>query len=128
MSKNVKVDFTSKMITVTKSFLKRAETPFSDEFQLLVALQKELPNFKLAVEKNRTQPKQFRPSYSQMKDYITFQPRSEELMEEFSEVRAMSRARSNPYMFVFKWFVEKFPMFASEHFDVRVDLNEACAA
>ena len=52
MSKNVKVDFTSKMITVTKSFLKRAETPFSDEFQLLVALQKELPNFKLAVEKN----------------------------------------------------------------------------
>ena len=49
-------------------------------------------------------------------------------MEEFSEVRTMSRARSNPYMFVLKWFIEKFPMFASEHFDVRVDLNEACAA
>ena len=114
MSKNVKVDFMNNTITVTKAFLKRAETPFTAEFKELVALQKELPSYKLAIQKGHSQNKQFRPTYSQMVDYITFQPRSEELMEEFHRVQVFGRTKGNAYMEVLHWFYSQFPEFQKE--------------
>lgn len=114
MSKNVKVDFMNNTILVTKTFLKYAETPFSEEFKELVALQKELPAYKLTVMKGRPQSKQFRPTYRQMMDYITFQPRSEELMEEFHRVQVFGRTKGNAYMEVLQWFNSQFPEFQRE--------------
>ena len=114
MSKNVKVDFMNNTILVTKTFLKRAETPFSEEFKELVALKRELPTYKLAIQKGHPQSKQFRPTYSQMVDYITFQSRSEELMEEFHRVQVFGRTKGNAYMEVLQWFNSRFPEFQGE--------------
>ena len=109
MSKNVKVDFMNNTINVTKTFLKRAETPFTAEFKELVALQKELPSYKLIIQKSSCQKKQFRPTYTMMMDFIAMQPMNDELMEEFMKVKAIRRRNGNAYMKTLRWFNAKFP-------------------
>lgn len=101
------VEFAIRTIIVTKTFLKKASTPFTEEYRMLTKLMEQHPDFRIEVKRSSPR-RRFMPSYSTMLNFIQWQDNAEELMVEFDSIRHVSQMERNPYMVVRNWFVEKF--------------------
>lgn len=108
-NRNCKVDFTTNRIIVSRKFLENSQKVYSEEFRTMIELQKMLPTFRIEVMTVRAnRPKA--PTYDQMRMFIEMQDDAEALLEEFQKMRMLGCATNNAYLFVLKWFKNRFEM------------------
>ena len=111
MRKNYEINFTTKTITITKSFSEKAQDFGSEEFKLYKQFQSELPDFSIVIPTPKARKKNGKITYDKMVKYITCQIDSTILLKRFTEIRELSKATSAPYNFVYKWFIATFPTY-----------------
>ena len=109
MNTNCVVRFDTRTLVVSRSFLKKASVPFSDEYDIMARLTKQHPDFNIEVKAAAPRKPQFMPTYNDMLDYIHRQNDSAKLVEEFDAVRQMARMYNSAYMHVRHWFLMRFP-------------------
>ena len=98
---------------VTKSFLKEAEVIGSDAFMTLVKLRNEHPGLKVKVReiaKNEDKISYEGLTYEYMEDFIKAQEgdNAGKALEEFEKTKELSKSYRAPYLFVRKWFLNKY--------------------
>ena len=112
MNTNCVVCFDTRTLLVSRSFLKKASVPFSDEYHMMKSLTEAHPDFRIEI-KHTYSPnyprKPFMPTYDNMLDFIHLQSNAEELLEEFESARQIGQMRRNAYMHVRRWFLTRFP-------------------
>lgn len=102
----MKINFMERYIMVTKKFLARASQPGSPEFQQMMQLRKDLPEFPLVmkvVRHNNTHLKGL--TYSYMEDVLTSDPAYADELSNFYTLRSAGFS----YGQISKWFLSQFP-------------------
>lgn len=107
MKKNVFViDFVAGEIKGSKSALKKAGNPKSDEYKELTAKMAAHPTFTVAEKESNENKNTYKGmNFQMMRNFISVQPNADELMAEFD--RAMEIA-DGKYPLVKKWFLDTF--------------------
>ena len=110
------IDHENKKIRLPKAFAKASGKYGSEEYKLLMKMKKDVPNYEVIVETTRKQPRDNYKglTYDYMERYIKTKANSEELMEEYFELRGIGTGydeiiRKASYVQVKKWFLAKFP-------------------
>lgn len=111
MKNGYKIDFASKTITVTKAFMKEAETYDSDAYNTLMILKADLPDMRIIAPKpTRKGRKRDNLTYANMITFIGCQNNAEILLKEFEQVKELASGQGgNAYQNVKKWFLATFP-------------------
>lgn len=111
MKKGYKIDFASKTISVTKAFMKEAETYDSDAYNTLMILKADLPDMRIVAPKaNRKGKKRDNLTYANMITFINCQNNAEILLKEFEKVKELASGQGgNAYQNVKRWFLATFP-------------------
>ena len=106
--KNYKIDFAANTVTVTKTFLRTAQTDInSAEFKTLTQLREMGLTI---IEKSAPRRKStHRATYAQMKVYISCLADANRYLAEFETVRLASLEKPNPYQHVCEWYEKTFP-------------------
>lgn len=107
-----KIDFGSETLYMNYTFAEAATNPTSAEYQLLKTLREDFPNMAVVVKSGREQKKAHhnkRLTYKNMETYIKAHANSDELLEVFETVKALSKPLASPYAYVHDWFVAQFP-------------------
>ena len=111
-----KIDFINNTMTITKTFERAANNPYSEEYKLVQKIRADFPTMQL-VRKASTAAKRPNPfkglTYAAMERYILCEG-SSELMSEFEKVRERSAIAPNPYLLVRDWFVQRFPEYMEQ--------------
>jgi hypothetical protein len=108
-NRNCKVDFTTNRIFVSRKFLENSQKIYSEEFRTMIELQKMLPTFRIeTMPCHSYRPKNL--SYNQMRMFIEMQDDADILLEEFQRMCMLGCATNNAYLFVLKWFKNRFEM------------------
>ena len=118
---SIAVDFMTKTITVSRTFLKASRKIGSPEFLLLKQLTEEMPSFSINLRAKAIYHKIFQPTYEWMCDYMKMQPDAQEAIDEFMYVRSLSRH----YSHVRAWFMEKYPNAVSPEDLYKVEMMAA---
>lgn len=112
MKNGYKMDFRNSTLTITKEFERRAMDTNSAEYATLTKLRADFPNLRIvmkaATKRKRNSSK---PTYDKMVNYLSCQPNSIILLNQFIEVKERSQSQDNPYQFVRDWFLSSFPDF-----------------
>lgn len=115
-NRNCKVDFMTNRIIVSHKFLENSQKVYSEEFKTMIELQKMLPTFRIELMPGQRH-RQKNLTYDQMRRFIETQDDADILLEEFQKMCILGRATSNAYLFVLKWFKNRFEMGLSfDHF------------
>ena len=107
------VDFLQKTIVCSGQYLKRARKVNSPEYALMLQITRDLPSFALVMKPVITPARRsVQPSYSIISAYIrAMETDPADALEEFMEVRRMSKVTAAGYAMVRRWFLEKYPAF-----------------
>ena len=108
MKQTYKINFTANTVTVTKTFLRIAQTDItSPEFKTLTQLREMGLTI---VEKPAPRRKNVhRATYKQMLAYISCVTDAARYLAEFETVRLASLEKPNPYQYVRDWYDRTFP-------------------
>lgn len=111
MKNGYKIDFANGTISVTKAFMKEAETYDSNAYKTLMTLRTELPDMRIMAPKpNRKGKKRDNLTYANMITFINCQNNAEILLKEFVKVRDLASGQGgNAYQNVKRWFLQTFP-------------------
>lgn len=109
--KNYKMNFSTMTLTITKDFADKLLIPNSEEAQIFEHLKSICPNLKVANRTNTSKAKNPYKglSYAKMSAYIRLFENSDELLNNFNAVIALSQIQKNKYQYVCNWFLEQFP-------------------
>lgn len=111
---NYKMNFATTTLTITKEFEKNAMIPNSEESVLLLHLRSLCPNLKIAYKTSNSNNKKTKGlNYPKMERYIRLHENANELLVTFSTIKELGRTQSNPYNFVYNWFMTQFPDYGS---------------
>lgn len=114
MNTNIKVDFFRRNITITKSFYRFAQSPHTEEYEVLLRLRRELPDYEIRLaEPPRRDNKRLYPTYDEMSQFIRL---NGDDGAEFHEAMEIARSFKNPYNYVRQWFFKNYPMYNGEDF------------
>lgn len=110
---HVEIDHENNIATVTKSFLKEAETIGSPAYEELVELRKNHPGLKVKVRtiaKNEDKISYDGLTYEYMEEFIKAQEgdNAAAALAEFKKTKELSKAYRAPYLFVRNWFLKKY--------------------
>ena len=108
MEKNYKINFAANTVTVTKTFLRAAQSDISSiEFKTLAQLRE----MGLTVIERPTprRKKTHHATYKQMLTYISCVTDAARYLAEFEVVRLASLEKPNPYQYVCEWYDRTFP-------------------
>lgn len=109
---NYKMNFSTKTLTITKEFERRALVPNSEECQMMLHCRTLCPELKIARRQSRANNRTTKGlTYEKMERYIRLFENANELIIEFSTIKAAARAYANPYNFVLRWFMMQFPCY-----------------
>ena len=125
-----KIDFINNTMTITKTFERAANNPYSEEYKLVQKIRADFPTMQL-VRKASTAAKRPNPfkglTYAAMERYILSKG-NDDLMREFEMVRERSAIAPNHYLMVRDWFVRCFPEYMwqrNEHQEFHPEAYEA---
>lgn len=112
-TQNMKVDFTTHTIIVSKKFMNQASKVGTPEFDLMLRMYRELPTFSITMKATaRSAYRPVQPTYSAMQEYIrSADPNPEAALDEFQQVRQTACTTKKGYSLVRRWFLEKYPAF-----------------
>ena len=116
MAKKYDIDFLNNTVTLTSSFLRKASVIGSAEYQEMLQLRRELPDYefrKAETTKQKKTNKNKNLTYPHMRDFIrataSSQDEAQMILDEMKRVEALSKIQANPYKYVHDWFIRKFP-------------------
>ena len=115
MAKGIEINFMENKIVVTETFAKNAGKMGTEEYNEMLKVRRELPDFEmvLAKKKERKANKNKNLDYKNMKEYIKTVSVTEEdakaVIDELEARRELSKLCSNPYKVVLDWFLAKYP-------------------
>ena len=105
---NYKINFAANTVTVTKTFIKTAETDItSAEFKALMQFRE--MGLTVAIKTAPRRKNTHRATYKQMLSYISCVTDASRYLAEFEVVRAASLEKPSPYQYVCDWFERTFP-------------------
>ena len=108
MNTNVKVDFLTKTITITRRFYRSSQEPYSSEYHELLQLQRELPDYSIQLTPVRKPMNKVpNPSYAEMLHIIKLNDGEE---SELHNTIEFARTTGRGYAFVRGWFLDHYPM------------------
>ena len=128
---NFKMDFTTKTLTITKTFADKASNPASKEYQILTQFQKDFPTLKI-IRKTHKTPSKYKTksgeeyscnqyknlSYKNMELFMKALPEGEskeKILEAYDFLRNGSGSvQTSTYKTVREWFVEQFPKYRKD--------------
>ncbi len=111
-----KIDFINNTMTITKTFERAANNPYSEEYKLVQKIRADFPTMQLVRKASTTAkwPNPFKGlTYAAMERYVLSKG-DDDLMHEFEMARASSMFESNPYLLVRNWFVQRFPEYMEQ--------------
>ena len=113
--KNYEISFENCTVTLSASFLRKASTLGTKEYQEMLQLRRDLPGFqfqKAEVEK-KTASKYKNLTYKHMREYITAsfadEAKAKAMLDQMKKVESLSKIQANPYKYVHDWFIKLFP-------------------
>ena len=113
--KNYEISFENCTVTLSASFLRKASTLGTKEYQEMLQLRRDLPGFqfqKAEVEK-KTASKYKNLTYKHMREYIAAsiaeEAEAKAMLGQMKKVEALSKVQTNPYKYVHDWFIKQFP-------------------
>ena len=113
--KNYEISFENCTVTLSASFLRKASTLGTKEYQEMLQLRHDLPGFqfqKAEVEK-KTASKYKNLTYKHMREYIAAsiadEAEAKAMLGQMKKVEALSKVQTNPYKYVHDWFIKQFP-------------------
>lgn len=111
MKNGYKIDFASGTISVTKAFMKEAETYGTRAYKKLMEIKADLPEMRIVAPKtNRKGRKRDNLTYANMITFINCQNNAEILLKEFEKVKELASGQGgNAYQNVKRWFLATFP-------------------
>ena len=130
MKNNYTIDFTRKVLTITKEFADAASDPTSKEYKTMRQFQKDIPDLTV-VRKTHSTPKKYYTAsgrictrnqfknltYKYMEAFINALSNREEIMNEYYLIRyPMGDIQHNKYKAVREWFIGKFPEYYTDPF------------
>lgn len=107
MKKNIfTINFTNNTISGSKSALKKASNPASDEYKELTAKMAAHPTFKVVEKEPNAKKNTYEGlNFPMMRAYISTLHNAEEMMAEFETAKAMFNGK---YPLMKKWFLDTF--------------------
>ena len=113
--KNYEISYENCTVTLSASFLRKASTLGTKEYQEMLQLRHDLPGFqfqKAEVEK-KTASKYKNLTYKHMREYIAAsiadEAEAKAMLSQMKKVEALSKVQANPYKYVHDWFIKQFP-------------------
>ena len=113
--KNYEISFENCTVTLSASFLRKASTLGTKEYQEMLQLRHDLPGFqfqKAEVEK-KTASKYKNLTYKHMREYIAAsiaeEAEAKAMLGQMKKVEALSKVQTNPYKYVHDWCIKQFP-------------------
>ena len=120
MAKKYDIDVLNNTVTLTASFLRKASVIGSAEYQEMLQLRRELPDYefrKAEAPKQKKANKNKNLTYPHMRDFIrataSSQDEAQMILDEMKRVEALSKIQANPYKYVHDWFIKRFPNYNS---------------
>ncbi|MBR3017062.1 MAG: hypothetical protein IKH57_08290 [Clostridia bacterium] len=98
-------------LTISASFAKKASCVGSQEYNTMLKLRRDFPNLTIRQEEKRAGKKNL--TFGQMEAFINLHRNAKELKATFERVKKLARIQPMPYMFVKKWFEDKFPYYGN---------------
>lgn len=107
----IKVDFSKRVIVVSRPFSLRAGCPSSAEYFQLAEVQRSFPDYKIVVRtiKKGNNEHYKGLTYAYMEYYISTHADAELRMEEYKEMRLRAACHSMKYAHIKKWFLDVYP-------------------
>ena len=126
-----KMDFTTKILIITKGFEEKAQNPFTAEGKILMKFQKDFPNLKIERKTHKTPSKyhtksgevyncnQYKNlSYDKMERFMDALPEGEskdKVIEAYNYLRySAGLVQTSTYKAVREWFVAQFPEYRKD--------------
>ena len=111
-------DHINNAIVGSKSAIKRASLPDSDEYKILKKMMKEQPSYAVAekiIKKKAAHKKTYGGlTLDKMKEFIETQPNTEKNLVRFEKAKKEAKARNATYPLTKQWFLKEFPAYKSE--------------
>ena len=117
--KTYNIDFVNGIVTLYPSFLRKASSMGTQEYNTMLELRRNHPDFKFVkaeASKQKTANKAKNLTYANMELFIrnSFDSeKSKSILEDMSRVKALSRIQANPYKYVLDWFLKQCPNYNS---------------
>lgn len=111
MTRNCYYDFEKKTINVSKSFMKKACIPGTDEYEILLGMQKDRPNTPIKQIETKKRENTYKDlTYNAMKEYVSDEFGSDSIqMKALTKTLADAEKKRVRYARVKKWFLKNFP-------------------
>lgn len=111
-STDYEVNFLNSTITITKKFAKAASVLNSSEYNTLMQLRKDNPDFRIELReiKKKEGKKAYRNlTFEYMEELIIqMDGKNSENLKLFETVKVQARLQPSPYAFVKKWFLDNY--------------------
>ena len=113
--KNYEICFENCTVTLSASFLRKASTLGTKEYNEMLQLRHDLPGFQFqkAEAEKKTASKYKNLTYKHMREYIAANSadaaEAKAMLDQMKKVEALSKVQANPYKYVHDWFIKQFP-------------------
>ena len=111
---NVDVNFADMTIEVSKAFYEKASKYGTDEFNTLLDVMKELPGFKVVIDKKTYNGL----TIEKMEEYIVLVEKDNARLDEFHAIEDIAKARGAKYPILKKWFLATYPEYKTTDVDM----------
>jgi len=108
-------DVITNTLTMTASFAKKASQLNTPEYNTVRQLRLDNPDMK--IEKASPKSSSNRPvsiPFAKMEDFISLCANSEERLDVFEKIKALSKIQASPYAYVRKWFLENYANYSEQ--------------
>lgn len=108
-------DALTNTLSLTTSFAKKASQLNTPEYKILLQLRLDNPGMK--IEKATPKASSNRPvsiPFAKMEDFISLCANSEERLDVFEKVKALSNIQASPYAYVRTWFLDNYANYSDQ--------------
>lgn len=108
-------DAITNTLTMTASFAKKASQLNTPEYHIVRQLRLDNPGMK--IEKATPKASSNRPvsiPFAKMEDFISLCANSEERLDVFEKVKALSNIQASPYAYVRTWFLDNYANYSDQ--------------
>ena len=108
-------DAITNTLTMTASFAKKASQLNTPEYHTVRQLRLDNPGMKIEKAIRKTPSNQpMNATFAQMEGFIAKCANSEERLDVFEKIKALSKIQASPYAYVRKWFLENYANYAED--------------
>ena len=108
-------DAITNTLTMTASFAKKASQLNTPEYNTVRQLRLDNPGMKIEKAIRKTPSNQpMNATFAQMEGFIAKCANSEERLDVFEKIKALSKIQASPYAYVRKWFLENYANYSEQ--------------